>query len=114
MRLLSLYEQHSKVIDASQLLYVLEWLPLRLLGLTFAIVGNFALGFKAWLAVFSDWAKPSCAVLFDWCLASIGINEQALVDSSDEQQAEHLEAVQSLLVRSLVVWMIVVALLTIF
>lgn len=114
MRFLCLYERRPQRQGISQLLHVLEWLPTRLLGLTFAVAGNFTLCFKTWVSAIGDWKKPTAAVLFNSSLAAIGMSERQLGDSSAEQQAGHLETLQSLMVRSLVVWMILVALLTIF
>jgi len=114
MRFLCLYERRSQRQGVPQLLHVLEWLPARLLALTFAVAGNFTLCFKTWLSAIGDWKKTTAAVLFTSSLAAIGMSERELRNSSAEHQAGHLETLQNLLVRSLVVWMMFVALLTIF
>jgi len=114
MRLLSLYEKRLSGNTDLQLLHVLEWLPVRLLALTFAVAGNFTLCFKTWVSAAADYRMSTAAVLFRSSLAAIGLNEQQLGDDSAELQAGHLEVLQALLVRSLVVWMIFVALLVIF
>ncbi|MEH6358197.1 MAG: regulatory signaling modulator protein AmpE [Pseudomonadales bacterium] len=114
IRLLSLYEQREPAKTGLQLLHMLEWLPARLLALTFAIAGNFTLCFKTWLKAIGSFEMSTAVVLFKSSLAAIGLNEAQLGDSSAEQQAGHLDILQSLLVRSLVVWMMFVALLVIF
>lgn len=117
MRLLSLYERQGRRESnqgALQLLHVLEWLPTRLLVLTFAIAGNFSLCFKALLEKMFDYKVPTATVLFQSGLAAIGLNVSQLAGSSDDERAEQLQALQSLMVRSLVVCMILVALATIF
>jgi len=117
MRLLSLYEQHGRQdgsVGALQLLHVLEWLPTRLLVFTFAIAGNFSLCFKALLNIMLDYKMPTAAVLFKSGLAAAGLDESQLVGSNDEERAAQLQTLQSLMVRSLMVCMILVALLAIF
>lgn len=114
MRLLSLYERREPAKTGLQLLHVLEWLPARLLALTFAIAGNFTLCFKTWLKSIGSVEMSTAVVLFKSSLAAIGLNESQLGDCSAEQQAGHLDTLQALLVRSLVVWMMFVALLVIF
>jgi len=114
MRLLSLYEKRFQDAGCSQLLHALEWLPARLLALTFAVAGNFTLCFKTWVSVVGDGKMPTASVLFKSSLAAIALSEQELLSNSVEQQADHLETLQKLLVRSLVVCMMLVALLTIF
>lgn len=117
MRLLSLYEQHSRKNThqgALQLLHVLEWLPTRLLVVTFAVAGNFSLCFKTLLENMFDYKVPTATVLFQSGLAAIGLNDWQLSRSTDGERAEQLQALQSLMVRSLVVCMILVALTTIF
>jgi len=114
MRLLSLYEKRKPAKTALQLLHVLEWLPARLLALTFAVAGNFTLCFKTWRKAIGDVGMPTAALLFKSSLAAIGLSEQELGNSSNERQASYLETLLALLVRSLVVWMIFVALLVIF
>jgi AmpE protein len=114
MRLLSMYEKREPAKTGLQLLHVLEWLPARLLALTFAIAGNFTLCFKMWVKAIGSFGMPTVVVLFTSSLAAIGLSEQQLGNSSTERQASHLETLQDLLVRSLVVWMMIVALLVIF
>lgn len=117
MRLLSLYERHGRQNGnegALQLLHVFEWLPTRLLVFIFAIAGNFALCFKALLEIIVDYKMPTAAVLFKSGLAATGLNGSELASSGDEERVGQLQALQSLMVRSLVVCMILVALLAIF
>jgi|GEM_PF-703901 len=117
LRLLSLYERHG-VQDGNdgglQLLHVLEWLPTRLLVFIFAIAGNFALCFKALLEIIVDYKMPTAAVLFKSGLAATGLDGSQFASSDDEERFEQLQALEGLMVRSLVVCMILVALLTIF
>jgi len=117
LRLLSLYEARVRQDGsegALQLLHVLEWLPARLLVVTFAIAGNFALCFKALLDIMLDYTMSTAAVLFQSGLAAAGLSESQFSTDSDEERVGQLQALQRLMVRSLVVCMILVALLTIF
>lgn len=114
MRLLCLYERRLEGREPSQLLHVLEWLPARFLALTFAVAGNFSQCFKTWLSAAVDSSTATEQVLFRSALAGIGLNETEFGETDSANQAEQLQALQDLLVRCLVVWLMVVALLTIF
>lgn len=117
VRLLSLYEQRYRARGYGgglQLLHVLEWLPVRLLALTYAVAGNFSHCFKVLVAVMADFKMPANELLLKAGLAAAGFDEAEMRSFGREQQAQQLETLQRLQVRSLVVCMILVALLTIF
>ncbi len=117
MRLLSLYEQRYKVSGYGgglQLLHVLEWLPARLLALTYAVAGNFSHCFKVLMTSIADYKMPTNELLLKTGLAASGLDEAQITVVSAHRQAEQLKTLQRLQVRSLVVGMVLVALLTIF
>jgi AmpE protein len=117
MRLLSLYERRYKSSGnggALQLLHVLEWLPVRLLALTYAIAGNFSHCFKTLMASIVDYKMPTNELLLKAGLAAAGLDEAEVAAVAAHRQAEQLKTLQRLQVRSLVVCMVLVALLTIF
>lgn len=117
MRLLSLYEQRYNVSGYGgglQLLHVLEWLPARLLALTYAVAGNFSHCFKVLMTSIVDYKMPTNELLLKTGLAASGFDETQITVVSVHRQAEQLKTLQRLQVRSLVVCMVLVALLTIF
>ncbi len=128
IRLLCLYEKALNDKDSAddlmplQLQHVVQWLPARLLGFTFAIAGNFTLCFKVWMEAIMDWRRPTQDVLHNSGMAALGVckideNDRRIVifdPALFESYAGELETIQELVIRSLVVWVVVLALLTIF
>ncbi|GAA4103210.1 regulatory signaling modulator protein AmpE [Zhongshania borealis] len=98
---------------AANALFYLEWAPVRLLGLAFAIVANFDTCIGVWRQHMSG-DQPSADVLDDIGMKSLPIyipdgqidGEQFVKSAADE-----LTAVQLLLSRSLLCWVCVVAIL---
>jgi AmpE protein len=98
---------------AANALFYLEWAPVRLLGLAFAIVANFDTSIGALRQHFSS-DQPSAEVLDDIGMKSLPTyipdgqidGEQYVKSAADE-----LTAVQLLLSRSLLCWVCVVAVL---
>lgn len=94
-------------------LYYLEWLPARMLGFAFAIIGNFDTCMAAWREHFNS-ELPSAEVLDEIGMKALPAylpegqidGEQFVKLASDE-----LLAVQHLLSRSLLVWVCAVAVL---
>lgn len=106
---------------------VLEWIPVRLLALTFSLAGNFVRCFESFkhaLWTF-DRQADTAAMLYGYsrCALTGLVNHDAEVDnevspSVEEQdriqQAREIEALRSLLERSQAIWLVVLALITIF
>lgn len=96
-----------------KVLHYLDWLPARLLSVCFALTGSFESAFNAWLTQVSD-NKP-LPELIDEC-ARAALNGPACVFlSTDTQQAieqgeAEIHAVQALLSRSVIAWLIFIAL----
>ena len=82
------------------LLGVLDWLPMRLLGLSFALVGNFGAVFKEWFKVLWQGLLDNHMQLNSWGDAALG---------ADKNNAEQVILVR----RALIVWLVVMALVTI-
>lgn len=76
---------------------VLDWVPVRVLGLTFALAGNFGTVFKLWM---SELLKP---VVGD-CDQVTAFGDAALGADSD---------VMALIRRTLLIWLVLMALITI-
>ncbi len=115
VRLLSLYERNYQASKEGglQLLYLVEWLPVRLMALTYAIAGNFSQSFKILVTVIADITMSTDDVLLKTGLAATGVEETEMSRLNKEQKAQQLETLQRLQVRCLIVCVVLVALLTI-
>jgi membrane protein required for beta-lactamase induction len=87
------------------LYWVIAWLPSRLTAFTYALVGNFIPGFEHWKndVVTTDRCRE---ILIDSGVAALGAGS-----ASDATREENLKA-QGMIYRSLIVWVLVVALAT--
>lgn len=84
-------------------LQVLDWVPSRILGLTFALAGNFSGVFKLWVKhVFRGLADEEAEIL--------SLAQEALAGSD---KSLLLSDVVSLLHRAMLIWLILIALLSI-
>lgn len=100
----NLYEMAVKVQG------VLDWIPLRLLGITYALVGHFAPTFKIWYQNLFKGSIDQTREQSARCgLVALNLEGQSDQNPTDEQ----VTAIQSLINRSLFVWLVVIALFTI-
>lgn len=120
--------QQVNLVDG--VIYVLEWLPLRLLALTFSLAGNFVRCFeriKHSLWQF-DLKADSASILYSYAgcaLSGMGgieptdsaVDDDSTIDqqhSFRQNEANKIESLQGLLERSQAIWLAVLALITIF
>src|SRR3990167_1623166 len=89
---------------------VLDWIPIRLLGLTYALVGHFSRVFKLWHQYFVTGLVSGREKLAECGLLAVDLAE---AQSSEVLTAEQLEAFQGLINRSLLIWLVAIALFTI-
>jgi len=110
------------------MIFMLEWIPVRLLALTFSLVGNFVLCFDQLKPRFLDFTqRPHSADLYEY--ASCALSDRSgtgafaggpltsqfdLTDEAGERlaQTEEVEALQALLERSQAIWLVGLALFT--
>mgnify|MGYP003679445562 CR=1 FL=1 len=106
-RLLQLYrEAEGDDGPAVVLLFLLDWLPVRLLLATFAIAGDFVRSRDELVAALLDtWADGSTLLLAVGSAAA----GSASGDSASRQAAGDVAALAGLLFRSGVVWVVVIA-----
>ncbi len=97
----------------TQIQGILEWVPVRLLGLTFALVGNFAAVFPAWFAGLLASPQENINRLCQWGELSMGHNVSAEVEDGGAIAAR-AHGVIALLNRALIVWLIITLLLVLF
>jgi len=105
--LLNLYIQsapHEPNI-ALKLRHALAWIPVRITGLTFALVGDFTRCFNVWFKDLLDTQMPSRKILQEYANAALG----EMLEPGDFS----IQVVK-LLQRSLVVWIVLLALIVTF
>ncbi len=101
-----------------ELQYYLDWIPARLLMISFALTGNFVNAFSHCSQSMFD--NQPVDELVDGCaIAAIsGFNEQRNVPEDEDHfisfGKKEMQAVQALLSRSVVCWLVVIALMTMF
>lgn len=99
--------------SARRLLWLLDWLPLRLTGLVLALVGNFASATAAWQATLFDSEEGSAGLLERYVRGALDIETATAVDEDTLHRAtEEVESVAMLFDRGLVMWLAAVALVT--
>jgi AmpE protein len=103
---------------ALRVLHYLDWVPARLLSFSFALTGNFVNSFNEfWEQVFDN--QPAVELVDSCALAALkGDNDQSVTPADQEHFIKYarneLLALQGLLSRSVVCWIIVIAATTLF
>lgn len=100
---------------AMRLMYYLDWVPARLLALSFALTGNFVHCLRCGQSLLLG--EMSASELLDRC-ACAALDGDTTTHFSKEQQGieygvEEIQAIQALLSRSVICWLIVIAFLQI-
>lgn len=84
---------------------ILDWVPIRLLSLIYALVGNFAVTFSHWLDRVVTPAADNQAVFIECASIALGVENTQLTETQQQAAA-------ALNDRALIVWIIMVALFT--
>jgi len=117
--------QYSQLVHCEEKawrpMHWLSWIPARLLGLTFALAGNFVQAVTVWQKTLWKWRTPADVVLYKVALASLsgkaedgGCMEAMINAEADTQVAcDQMMELQMLHRRSAIVWLAVIALITI-
>lgn len=120
-RLSALYAaRQAQDATASRWLWLLEWLPVRATGFTFAIVGNFAGCYRAWRQCLMCRERSTAKVLEDYlegALGGIDASECSVgLEVAEGQRicGAQLEGLQALLSRALLLWITAMALAILF
>ena len=86
------------------LLIILNWVPLRLLGLTLALSGHFSSVFKLWFVSILKRLPNDGEVLSQWTLSAAQIHSES---TEEPLSAEEITEIISLYDRTLIIWLAV-------
>ena len=92
---------------ARRVLRYAEWPAARILGLTFALTGNFATSLQAWSKGLIQTASPTRSVLRDACLGALSVSEELQADC--EITRKELNLLTRLYTRTLWLWLVLAA-----
>ena len=101
----------------------MEWVPLRLTAISFAVVGDFENAMYSWRSQAGQWAQQGMGIILASGAGALGVRlgepsvggeaESRLERGiGDEADADYLDSVLSLVWRVLVMWLVLLLLLT--
>ncbi len=108
---------------AGKVFALMDWVPVRLSALTFAIVGDFEDAIYCWRTQAARWADPALGILIAAGAGALGVRlgnpyvrdgevvERPELGLGDEPDAAHLESTIGLVWRTLVLWLVMLFLL---
>lgn len=116
--------QYSQLVHCEEKawrpLHWLSWIPVRLLGLTFALAGNFVQAIGVWKQALWTWRIPASVVLSNIALASLSsetkeacLEEVKNATADTHAACNQMQELQELHSRSVIVWLVIIALITI-
>ena len=109
---------------ARQAFYVLEWLPIRLTAMTFAIVGDFEDTIYCWRTQAASWPDPEAGILLASGAGALGVRlgmpipqDGVVVDREelgvgDDADTDFMQSAVGLVWRSVVFWLVLLLLLS--
>lgn len=109
---------------ARQAFYALEWLPIRMTAMTFAIVGNFEDTAYCWRTQAASWFDPEAGILLSGGAGALGVRlgmpipqgglllDRPELGVGDDADADFMRSTIGLVWRSVVFWLLLLLLLT--
>lgn len=109
---------------ARQAFYVLDWLPIRMTAITFAIVGDFEDTLYCWRSQAVSWPDSEAGILLASGAGSLGVRLGMIIPEGgmpldrpelgigDDADADFMQSAIGLVWRSVVFWLILLLLLT--
>ena len=109
-------EDQDEYLQLMPIQYAIEWLPVRILGITFAFTGNFVQTFKQWWTGILDFDMHT-KVFLNRCCESALSGESDFDSPEDEPEfflatASEIQAIDDLAVRSAIFWVCALAVAT--
>ena len=109
---------------ARQAFYMLEWLPIRMTAMTFAIVGNFEDTAYCWRTQAASWPDPEAGILLASGAGALGVRlgmpipqgslplDRPELGVGDDADTDFMRSTIGLVWRSVVFWLLLLSLLT--
>jgi adenosylcobinamide-phosphate synthase len=109
---------------ARQAFYVLEWLPIRLTAMTFAIVGDFEDTIFCWRTQAANWSDSEAGILLASGAGALGVRlgmpiqqggllvDRAELGIGEDADADFMQSTVGLVWRSVVFWLVLLLLLS--
>jgi cobalamin biosynthesis protein CobD/CbiB len=110
-------------VFSRQALHWMEWLPLRLNAMTYAIVGNFEDAVFCWRTQAKIWPQPEAGILLASGAGAMGVRlghpipenggltERPELGMGDEADPDYMQSTTGLIWRGLVFWLVLLLLL---
>jgi len=100
---------------ATRILHGMDWIPVRITGLAFAVVGNFVYCTRRLVESLVEWDIPAVSLLCSLAELSVMVDESGPTTTQDFVRKAEMQtmAVQNLLHRSLLFWIALIAILTV-
>ncbi len=107
----------SDFAQAARRLYAtLNWPTARLVALSYATIGNFVDALTEWRNAAAEWREGweefNARLLVASGLGALQIESGTALEGDSQTEIHHVEAAQALVWRSLMVWLVIIALLT--
>ena len=98
----------------NKILGVLDWVPVRLVGLSYALVGHFGSVFKSWLKKLLQGVSNTQELVAEWGMIALKQAGTPDISTSTTQAAPNTQQAEAitLIDRSLIVWLVVILLVT--
>jgi len=86
---------------------IMDWVPVRLLGISFALVGHFSVLFPLWLKELPGKIDNTQDYVVEWGMKSLELSNPSNSETTQVTAAQHL------IDRSIIVWLVALALISV-